>query len=59
MSKPDEPIDIVNEAGVILRQSTKAKAHKHGWLHKTVIGYLKYGEDWALVKQAADKQDAG
>ena len=54
-----EIVDIVDESGKILRQATKAEAHKHGWLHKTVIGYLKYGDDWALVCQAADRQDAG
>lgn len=52
-------VDIIDENGNILRQVLKVKAHKHGWLHKTVIGYLKYGDDWALVRQASDRQDAG
>lgn len=54
-----ELVDIVDEAGNVLRQELKTEAHKHGWLHKTVIGFLKYGDDWALVRQAADRQDAG
>lgn len=54
-----EVVDIVDEQGNVLRQALKTEAHKHGWLHKTVIGYLKYGDDWALVRQAADRQDAG
>ncbi|MDB5182597.1 MAG: hypothetical protein JWO47_381 [Candidatus Saccharibacteria bacterium] len=55
----DEVVDIVDESGKVLRQELKVDAHKHGWLHKCVIGYLKYGDDWALVRQAADRQDAG
>jgi 8-oxo-dGTP pyrophosphatase MutT (NUDIX family) len=54
-----EEVDIVDDDGRILRQSLKTQAHKNGDLHKTVIGYLKYDEDWALVRQAADRQDAG
>ncbi len=55
----EEIVDIIDEFGKVLRQAPKTEAHKHGWLHKTVIGYLKYGEDWSLVRQAADRQDAG
>lgn len=55
----EEIVDIIDEANKILRQEPKTEAHKHGWLHKTVIGYLKYGDDWALVRQASDRQDAG
>lgn len=54
-----EIVDIVDEDGKVLRRVSKTDAHKHGLLHKTVIGYLKYGDDWALVRQAADRQDAG
>lgn len=43
----------------MLRQAAKSEAHKHGWLHKTVIGYVRIGQDWALVRQTADRQDAG
>lgn len=55
----EELIDLVTESGKVVRPVAKTEAHKHGWLHKTVIGYLRYGEDWALVCQAPDRQDAG
>jgi 8-oxo-dGTP pyrophosphatase MutT (NUDIX family) len=55
----NETVDIVDDLGNVLRQELKTESHVHGWLHKTVIGYLKYGDDWALVRQAADRQDAG
>lgn len=55
----DELVDITDEHGVMLRQASKHDAHAQGWLHKTVIGCLRYGEDFALVQQAADRQDAG
>ena len=37
----EEIVDIIDEFGKVLRQAPKTEAHKHGWLHKTVIGYLK------------------
>ena len=52
-------IDIVDESGKVLRSMPKTEAHKHGWLHATVIGYLRYGDDWALVRQTADRQEPG
>ena len=55
----NEIVDIVDEAGQVLRQALKTDAHRNGWLHKTVIGYLRYGDDWALARQADDRQDAG
>lgn len=55
----EEIVDIVDEAGNVEKQALKTETHKHGWLHKTVMGYLKYGDDWALVRQASDRQDAG
>jgi 8-oxo-dGTP pyrophosphatase MutT (NUDIX family) len=56
----DELIDIVDEAGKVLRQALKSEAHKHGWLHLTVVAYLcDENGDWILVKQAADRQDSG
>lgn len=54
-----EMVDIVDGQGVVLHQALKTEAHTHGWLHKTVIGCLRYGDDFALVRQAADRQDAG
>ena len=59
MANDSEIVDIVDESGYILRQELKVDAHKHGWLHKCVIGQLRYGDDWALVVQAGDRQDAG
>jgi 8-oxo-dGTP pyrophosphatase MutT (NUDIX family) len=55
----DELIDIVNGRGRVVRQAAKSEAHTHGWLHKTVIGYVRTNTGWALVRQAADRQDAG
>ena len=55
----DEVVDIVDEDGRVLRQVSKHEAHKHGWLHKTVIGFVRRGDRWALVRQASDRQDAG
>lgn len=55
----EELIDVIDETGEVLRQELKTEAHKHGWLHKTVIANLKYGDDWALVRQSGDRQDAG
>jgi len=54
----DEMVDLVDEHGATKGQLLKTEAHKTGALHKTVIGYLRYGEDWALVRQAGHKQDA-
>jgi 8-oxo-dGTP pyrophosphatase MutT (NUDIX family) len=55
----EELVDIVSDDGKVLRSELKTVAHQHGWLHMTVIGNLKFGEDWSLVKQAPDRQDAG
>lgn len=55
----DEQVDIVDETGSVLRQELKTESHIHGWLHKTVIGYLRDGDNWRLVRQTADRQDAG
>ena len=58
MAMDEELVDILGDNGNVLRQELKTEAHKHGWLHKTVIGYLKFESDWSLVRQAADRQDA-
>ncbi len=55
----DELIDIIDESGEVLSQTMKGQAHEEGLLHKTVIGYVRDGEDWVLVRQADDRQDAG
>lgn len=55
----DELIDIVRRDGHVLRQASKHTAHHHGWLHKTVIGYVRDGDNWWFVRQAPDRQDGG
>lgn len=55
----DEPIDIVNKKGRMLRKAYKSEAHKHGWLHIAVVGYIRHKDGWSLVRQAADRQDPG
>lgn len=55
----DEQIDIVDEQGKVIRQASKHEAHRRGWLHRTVIGYLRDGDKWTLVRQTPDRQDAG
>jgi 8-oxo-dGTP pyrophosphatase MutT (NUDIX family) len=55
----DELVDIVDEHGQIVGQALKTKTHLDGSLHKTVIGCLRRGDQWFLVKQSADRQDGG
>jgi isopentenyl-diphosphate Delta-isomerase len=55
----DELVDIINENGRVKRQALKSEAHKHGWLHATVIAAMRSGNDWLLVRQSPDRQDAG
>lgn len=55
----EEIVDIVDGHGRVLRKAPKHEAHERGWLHKTVIGYVRKDDHWALVRQAADRQDAG
>lgn len=54
-----EEVDIIDKTGRVLRVGLKTDAHIHGWLHKTVIGCLRAGNQWFLVRQSADRQDAG
>jgi isopentenyl-diphosphate Delta-isomerase len=56
----EERVDIVNSQDEIVGQSSKPEAHKKGLLHRTVIAEV-IGSDgkWTLIKQAADRQDAG
>lgn len=55
----DELVDIVDESGRVLRVALKTDAHVDGALHKAVIGCLRKGDQLYLVRQAADRQDAG
>lgn len=56
----DEHVDIVDEQNMVIGSSSKKEVHEKGLLHKTVIAEVM-GTDgkWTLVKQAADRQDAG
>lgn len=57
---PHEMVDIVDENNIVLYQTTKSEAHVKGLLHRTVITELKNSRgEWTLVRQAADRQDAG
>ena len=56
---PDEIVDIIDHRGRVLHQKPKKAAHAQGLLHATVIGYMRSGTDWILVRQSADRQDAG
>lgn len=56
----DEHVDIVNEADEVVGQTSKEQAHADGSLHRCVIAEIKSTDGrWALVKQAADRQDPG
>jgi 8-oxo-dGTP pyrophosphatase MutT (NUDIX family) len=55
----DEQLDIIDESGRKLYATGKTKAHQGGLLHSCVIGYLRNGSTWTLVKQTPDRQDAG
>lgn len=55
-----ETVDIVDKDTKILYKTSKTKAHELGLLHKTVIAeVIDRKRRWILVKQAADRQDAG
>jgi isopentenyl-diphosphate delta-isomerase len=57
---PHEMVDVVDEENTVLYQVTKSEAHTKGLLHRTVIAELKNScGQWIMVKQAADRQDAG
>jgi 8-oxo-dGTP pyrophosphatase MutT (NUDIX family) len=55
----DEYVDIILEDGTVTYQSLKTAAHTNGWLHTTVIAYVRHGKTWKLVRQTPDRQDAG
>ena len=55
-----EEIDIIDLNKNLLSQSTKAKAHRFGLLHKTVVASLIDSKKrWLLVEQSGSKQDGG
>lgn len=56
----DELVDIVNDNDEVIGQISKHQAHEQGVLHRTVIAeIIDSTGNWTLVKQAADRQDAG
>lgn len=55
-----ERVDIVDENNHVISQATKIEAHKRGLLHRTIIAEVIDNKGkWILVRQAADRQDAG
>ena len=60
MSDHHELLDIVNEDNEVLHQATRGEAHERGLLHRCVLAQLVNSQgEWTLVRQAADRQDAG
>lgn len=60
MGNPDEIVDIVDENDLVLYQAPKREAHEKGLLHRTAIAEIIDSKGrWVMVRQAADKQDAG
>lgn len=56
----DELVDIVDSECTVLSCVTKSEAHQKGLLHRTVIAEVRDSKgNWILVKQSADRQDAG
>ncbi|MBI4008811.1 NUDIX hydrolase [Candidatus Roizmanbacteria bacterium] len=56
----DEYVDIVDENNKILYEVSKTKAHKNGFLHRTVIAEMIDSKGrWVLVLPRSHKQDAG
>lgn len=55
----DEHVDIIDDTGAVKHTAPKSEAHANGWLHPTVIAYVRHGDIWKLVRQTPDRQDAG
>ena len=54
-----EEVDIIDENNNEIGKTTKHEAHKKGLLHRCVACVVKDNNDnWLLVKQASDRQDA-
>lgn len=55
-----EFVDAINEHNETIAQVSKEDAHAKGILHRCVIAEVKNSNgEWLLVKQSADRQDAG
>lgn len=56
----DEVVDVIDKDNKILYQANKKTAHQKGLLHRAVVAEIRDSQGkWILVKQAADRQDAG
>lgn len=56
----DEMVNIVDDNGETLYQSTKKNAHTKGLLHPTILAeVIDTHGNWLLVKQSSHRQDAG
>jgi len=56
----DELIDHIDPSGKVLGIVSKHEAHRHGWLHATVIAHVHDPEgNILLVRQTPDRQEAG
>ena len=56
----DEMVDVVDTQNNSLGTVSKKEAHEKGLLHPCVVAMIKNSKDeWLLVKQASDRQDAG
>ncbi len=56
----EEQVDVVNENNEVIGQVNKSVAHAQGLLHRCVVSQvINSSGQWILVKQAADRQDAG
>lgn len=56
----DEMVDIVDAKNNVQHTVSKKEAHEKGLLHPCVVAMIRNSNaEWLLVKQAADRQDAG
>ena len=56
----DEMVDVVDANNVAVDSVSKREAHEKGLLHPCVVAMIHNSKgEWLLVKQAADRQDAG
>ena len=55
-----EQVEVLNSQFEVIKVVSKVSAHEQGFLHRCVVAELIDSQgNWTLVKQAADKQDAG
>ncbi len=55
-----EYVDVIDDHNHVINQVSKEDAHAKGLLHRCVIAeVINSSGEWLLVKQSADRQDAG